>query len=172
MDDRTLEQLYAYHDGELSGWQRLRFRSRLRGSQELRDELQFLESLGSAARELEEQADVSDAPDLWPAIQAGLRQSPAAAAGAASPAASPAAGFRVRAGFAALAAAGAAAIVVFGIGDDSPVGPVIAPPTSAGSIRYLDTGGQPVVVQDREDVTIIWLIGGEASGVGGESGEA
>ena len=30
----------------------------------------------------------------------------------------------------------------------------------AGSIRYLDTAGRPVMVLDRSDVTIIWLIDG------------
>ena len=28
----------------------------------------------------------------------------------------------------------------------------------AGVLRYLDTGGRSVMVMDREDVTIIWLI--------------
>lgn len=160
MDERTLERLYAYHDGELSGPALERFESELRTSAELRAELSLLQETAAAARELDAAGAFleTQVPDLWPDIRRGL-----AGPGPAVVRRPVRRARRWWLPLGALATATAAGLVGWLVlGGGLPAGP--APdegPRVAGTVRYLDTGGQGVVVHDREDVTIVWLIGSD-----------
>lgn len=171
--ERDMERLHRYHDGELSRLGRIAFERRLRRSPELRAELAALEqiaaSIGSAAAELAPQA----VPDFWRAIRPAL-----ASVDAEIEAASPR-GVRataVRPGERglpfglpglAVAAAALAAVAVFVLrapgGPPTGPGPAAVAPVlarSEGVVRYLDSGGAPVLVieDDESDMTIVWMM--------------
>jgi len=159
MDQRSLERLYAYHDGELSGAERRRFEAELERSPALRDELALLGEVAAASRELDAEGAFLDTrvPDLWPDIRRGLDAPPR------RPGAAPAPRPRrwwLPLGALATAAAGLASWLIVTSGGPAGVAPIDASQV-AGTVRYLDTGGQAVVVRDREDATIIWLLGSD-----------
>jgi len=151
--ERRMEELHAYHDGELGWFSRWRVERRLARDPEARAELAGFADLGDLLREGEAGAQ---APDLWPAIR---HQLPARSA--ASPATDASLeGFTGVGGSwfprwapAGLAAAAVAALVALGVGGgDAP---------ALHSVRWLDTGGQSaMVLQDDGEATIIWILDG------------
>lgn len=175
-DEKTLLELSAYYDGELSWWARVRFERRLRASSELREELAALENVSSWVNAIESEPSELDTPDLWQEIGPALSQIDREVG------ATPAAGAGTRGGrfadvlnWGPLAATGvvaALALAVFigvdpsstvsldnqgAIAEHSPLGAELGSP--GGSLRYLQTNGVSYVVsQDSEDVTIIWLM--------------
>jgi anti-sigma factor RsiW len=150
--ERLERTLHAYCDGELGWWGRARFEARLRRSPELRRRVEALGELSALVRA--SQPPVRS-PEIWPAIAGALREEDAriATEGPRSP--------RrlsrpwVPLGAAAAAAAAVVAVLVLSRGASRAPAPVSV---AAGSVRFLDTGGAPVIVQDREEVTIIWLM--------------
>jgi len=154
--------LSAYHDGELHGLARWRFERRLRRSAALRRELAALGGLGSLVRETELRAD---APDLWDRIELRLPAVDARRGEAdASPRSTPAGWWRPL-GAVAVAAVALVAIVYTGLFD--------ATPLPQGAVRWMDSGGHSVLVDDAEsDVTIIWLLDDAVEGAArGGTGE-
>ncbi|MCZ6782560.1 MAG: hypothetical protein O7G30_04535 [Proteobacteria bacterium] len=157
MSDRLERALHAYHDRELGWWARNRLEARLRRSPELRAELAALESLGDRVRESEAAVrSPGTGADFWEGIAGRLRAVDAAveAEGAGPSRALP--GWRPL-----IAAAGVAAAVVALLVTSWVPAPPVAPVEEAlasGSVRYLDTGGAAVWVQDRKGVTIIWVM--------------
>ena len=155
---RLARALHTYADGELGWWGRRRFETRMRRSPELRQQLAMLREIGQAARESEARIV---APGLWEELAGRLRAVDAQFEAAGDPASAGAArwlnGWRPL-GAAALAAASALALV---LALRAP-GPLPAPAlesAGAGVVRFLDTGGLPVLLmQESEDVTIIWLM--------------
>ena len=143
IETRVLEQLHAYHDGELGRWSRWWFERRLRREPRLRRELERMGRLGALLREAEPAAA---APDLWNGI---ARRLPAAAELA------PGFGWLdwLRPASAAALAAGVAAVVWLAwFGGPAPLG---------GAVRWIDSGGRPMLVLDQgveADVTIIWML--------------
>jgi anti-sigma factor RsiW len=147
--NRPLEDLHAYHDGELRGLRRWWLERRLAGDPAAQAELERLRALGEALRS---QAEQTPAPDLWSAIALQLPSAP--------PAVEPA---RARSGFGftlppwagAVVAAGAVALALF-----VPRGP--APPAAlprGSAVQLLDTGRRPaVILQDDAEATIILLL--------------
>ena len=145
---KVMEDLYAYHDGELHGLARWRFERRLRRSPELQRELEGLAGLGNLVRAAEEEAV---GPELWdriaqrlPAVDARRAESGAEAAGSW--------GWLRPAG--ALAAAAVVAVAVY-------LGSFQAVPPPGGSVLWLDSGGRPVMVLEAEaesQATIIWML--------------
>ncbi len=169
---REQKTLGAYHDGELGWWARQRFEAHLRRSPTLRRELALLQEIGAAARSAEAR---SRAPALWDSLAPGLRSVDLQLASQ-----SESEGrrrFRISLPFAfplpspfplgwkplgavALAAASAVALAL-ALRTPLP-GPLPAPTAGvavSGTVRFLDTGGRPVMLmQESEDVTIIWLL--------------
>jgi anti-sigma factor RsiW len=163
-DDTLRRRLYAYHDGELGWWARNRIEARLRRSSELRRELAVIAAIGRAARDSE-----SDAarPELWGEIAGRLRVLDAGVEEPGTPARRSLVSVlaaRRPLGAAALAAAAVAGILLLRTGS-APPAPEAAAAVS-GVVRYLDTGGEPVMlVEDWDDVTIIWLMDSPADAV-------
>ena len=161
-----MEELHAYHDGELRGLARWRFERRLRREPELRRQLDGLAGLGRLLRATEGEAG---APELWDRIAQRLPAIDAQREEASRPASSEAAGgwgWLRPAG--ALAAAAVVAVAVY-------FGAVEAPGPHGGVVRWVDSGGRPVMVLEEDaesDVTIIWMLDdaveGAARGGGGE----
>jgi hypothetical protein len=162
--ERTLQALQAFHDGELGWWGSRVMKWRLRSSAELRRELGELQELGGLLRRLDAQRSDRPTPELWTEISAGLSQidreedrSPERVEGP-----------RFKGldfGWQPLAALtmAAALLVAVTLDFDSPIPQNSAGEASAivasGALRYLKTDGRPFVVsQDRDDVTIIWLM--------------
>ncbi len=144
----SVEDLYAYCDGELTGLARWRVRRWLARSGEARSELKILALGAEWTREVDQEA--ASGPDLWQAIAARLPAIDAARVegdGASS-------GAWLRGlGLSAAAAAGAAALAFF----------LLSPQTGgAEAVRWLDTGGRPVLVLEGE-ATIIWLLDAPSS---------
>jgi anti-sigma-K factor RskA len=159
---KAMEELYAYHDGELRGLARWRFERRLHRSPELRRELDGLARLGSLVREAEEEAT---GPELWDRIAQRLPAVDARREEAGERSA-PAWSWLRPAG--ALAAAAVVAVAVY-------MGSYQAVPQSGGAVRWLDSGGRPVMVLEADaesQMTIIWMLDdaveGAAQGVGRE----
>jgi len=160
--DRVQRRLHAYHDGELSGFSRWRFESQLKRSPELRRELALLDAIGRSARA---EVEPLRSPELWGALSASLpaidSQVEAEASTRDRPSAPRVAPWRMRwpLGAAALATALAVALVVQQQGALEAPAPAYA---VGGTVRFLDTGGRPVMVMDEsEQLTIIWLMPGE-----------
>ncbi len=163
-DERTLQALQAFHDGELGWWGCRVMTWRLRSSPDLRRELSELQKLGGLLRQLDLRESDPSTPELWTEISAGLSRIDREEDRN-----------RVRVerprfeglGFgwqplAALATA-AALLVAVTLDFDSPIpqnsvgeAPAVV---ASGALRYLKTDGRPYIVsQDRDDVTIIWLM--------------
>ena len=158
MNQDRMQLLAAYHDGELSWLGRWRARRLLARDPEARAELAGLESLGGLMREIETEAP---APDLWDAVRLRL---PALDARRGEAAAAPPGGAARWVG-AGLATVAAALALVIGI-ELSAVG-------GSGSVRWLDSRGNPVVVlQDDREATIIWLLEGSTENVSRRTGSA
>lgn len=162
MAEETWEDLHAYHDGELRGLARWRFERRLRREPALRRELDELGRLGALLRAADAEAA---APDLWDRIALRLPAVDARREAAAEPAAG-APGWLRPAGAAALAAA---LTLALWLGVPEP------PVPAGGAVRWVDSGGRPVLMLDRAEetgVTIIWMLDdaveGAARGVRGE----
>lgn len=155
-------EVHAYHDRELGAFARWRFERRLRRDPALRRELDALTRLGGWLREAETQAV---GPDLWDGIALRLPAIDAAAAEAARPARG--AWLRPAGAFA------AAAVLVLAIW----FGSFDAAAPSGGAVRWMDSGGRPVMVLDdaeEADVTIIWVLDDAVEGAarGGRNGVA
>jgi anti-sigma factor RsiW len=71
--DRRTQELYAYHDGELSWWARRRVARRLAHDAAARRELETLSQIGALMRE---HAAGRTPPDLWERIREGLPYAP------------------------------------------------------------------------------------------------
>jgi anti-sigma factor RsiW len=155
-------RLQAYHDGELSGLARLLVRRRLARDPQARQELESLRALSALVRE----ADIGlEAPDLWDAVRLRL---PALDVQRAEAEAARSwferFGIGPRLVGAGLAAAAAALALVVGLN--------LGAPGEPGPVRWLDSRG-PVLVLDRSDATIIWLLDDAAAEtVGWRTGRA
>ncbi len=161
--NKIWERLHAYHDGELRGLSRWRFERKLRRDPVLRRELEALGRVGVLLRATEGEAS---APDLWdgialrlPAVDARRRVGTAGEATGWGGWLRPAGAFAV--------AAALTLAVWFGSFD--------AQTPSGGAVRWVDSGGRPVMLLDDADesgVTIIWMLDdaveAAARGVGGE----
>ena len=148
LNSDRIEQLHAYHDGELRGFARWRFERRLLRSAELRRELDGLAALGGLVREVEEAAV---GPELWDGIAQRL---PAidAQRGDAGEEVSGRWGWLRPAG--ALAAVTGVAVAVY-LGALEPAAP------QGSVVRWLDSGGRAVLVLEEDaesQVTIIWML--------------
>jgi anti-sigma factor RsiW len=179
---RGQRELYAYHDGELSGLQRWIFERRLARSPGLRAELDALRQLTHCVQDLGPQPPSLDVWDevarRLPAIdaeRAGQRHEldrqpqrqdaqPRSGAGRQKRGAEPR-GWRgmdwlgdYSRPLAAVAVSAALALALFlGIMEDG--APPIAGIMTPGTIRWLDTGGRSVIVlEDQDDATIVWLL--------------
>jgi anti-sigma factor RsiW len=155
MDERLLEQLHAYHDGELTGLRRWWLERRIAGNAAAQAELARLRELAAALRA---QAEQTPAPDLWGAI---VMQLPAAAPEAAPARSDGSWGFRLPRWAGAAAAAAALALAYLGLPGSSPSGSGGSePPALRGSaVQLLDTGRRPAVIQqDDQEATIILLL--------------
>jgi len=155
MTERDEARLHAYHDGELSSLARWRFERELRRRPALRGELASLRALRGHLQELDGSAA---APDLWDAVVARLPRSAVREPDRE----------RTREGRGAIwwlapigAAAATAAIVLAVL-----YGGFFAPPTDrGGSVRWIDSEDQSVMVLDDDpDTTIIWVLDGATEG--------
>ena len=155
MTERDETRLHAYHDGELSALARWRFERELRRRPALRGELASLRALRGALQDLEGRVAV---PDLWDAVVTRLPGSAAREPARA----------RTREGRSAIwwlapigAAAATAAIVLAVV-----YGGLFATPSDrGGSVRWIDSEGQSVMVLDDDpDTTIIWVLDGATEG--------
>jgi len=160
--DALARSLHAYHDGELGWWGRWRFERRLSRSLELREELESLRRLSELTRESEAEL-VLPSGVIWQGIEGRLRAVDAAIE-AEGPSgipsrdvAGPISGLAWRPFAAAAAAVGALAL--FLVLRPASV-PTVETATVSGAVRYLDAGERSVLVHEREDVTIIWVMGG------------
>lgn len=171
-----LDELEAYHDGELSWWRRRRVEAGLRRSPELRRELDALRQMRTAASAADRPLA---SPDLWDAIAGQLpaadarRGAPAGVEGTHTPPRSLEGLATWLSGLSGLSgllgwrpigwavAAGAMALAVgVWITPGNLPGDMLTDEPAVGVLRYLDTGGRAVMVLDDEDVTIIWLLEG------------
>lgn len=162
MSEMERNEVHAYYDRELGAFARWRFERRLRRDAALRRELDGLTRLGGWLRETETQAA---GPDLWDGIALRLPAIDATAAEADSPAG----GAWLRPAGAFAAAAVLFLAVWFGSFD--------AAVPSDGAVRWMDSGGRPVMVLDNAgeaDVTIIWMLEDAVEGAarGGRNGVA
>jgi hypothetical protein len=157
--------LEAYHDQELSWWRRRRVEAGLRRSSELRQELDLLKQMSTAAGAAGSADQAATMPDIWGEISgqlAGIDAQKRARVAAVRESVKQPGGLRgffewKPMGWAMAAGAAALAIGLWnasGRFPDEQTGRVV---------RYLDTEGRPVMVVDEEDVTIIWLMGGASS---------
>lgn len=159
IDDAGRNNLHTYHDGELRGLARWRFERRLRRDPELQRELEGLTRLGGLLRAAE---GAAAAPDLWDRIALRLPAEDARSleAEAAVPAGWPTG---LRSAGALVAVAGLLLAVWFGVFES-------ASPTG-GAVRWVDSGGRPVMVLDEpgeSDVTIIWVLDDTVEGAARE----
>lgn len=146
-EERRIRELYAYHDGELGAWRRLRVRRRLARDPAARRELSAIAELGALLRE---EAAEAPSPDLWAGLRERLAVTP-------RPAVLPAvreprwpARLPGWVGAGLVAAALATLLWIGGHPGNAP---------AAGSVRWLDAGGRPaMVLQDNREATIIWLL--------------
>ena len=165
MTERDERRLHAYHDGELRGLARWRFKRRLARSPALQKELRGLAELGLLLRE---RAAEAPEPELWDRIALRLPAEDARReAEASEPAAARSFGWLRPLGAAAALAVAALAAQQWLTAPALP---------QAGVVRWMDSRGRSVMVLEedaqQEKVTIIWLLdGGPATGAtGGGSG--
>jgi anti-sigma factor RsiW len=150
---RDHELLHAYHDGELTRFERWKFERRLRRSPELQRELAALRRLQGELRAL----DAGPAgPDLWRGVAQRLPALDRNRAG------SRGAGRNWAWWLTPLGAAAAATavvwVVVYG-------GFWSSAPARGGVVRWLDSGGRSVLVLDDDpDSTIIWVLDSATEG--------
>jgi hypothetical protein len=149
------EEIAAYHDGELRGLARWRFEWRLRRSPRLRRELESLHRLGDLVRASEARASE---PDLWDRIQQRLPALDARRADEAQPSGLLAPWLLRPLG--AVAVVTAALLAVY-------AGVFRGPSPSGGVVRWMDSGGRPVMVLEGDaetQMTIIWMLDDAAEG--------
>ncbi len=141
--ERQMQQLHAYHDGELGAIGRWRVRRMLAKNPKAAEELQGFAALGDLLREGEAEAVL---PDLWPGIEGRLPRRTAAEAEV-EETREP---WMPRWAPAGLAAAAVALVIAVGLGGGD--GPDVH------SVRWLDAGGRSAaVLQDDSEATIIWI---------------
>jgi anti-sigma factor RsiW len=155
MSERDQARLHAYHDGELSALARWRFERELERRPALRGELAALRALRGALQDLD--GSVA-APDLWDAVATRL------------PASAVREPRRERTWegrgaiwwLAPIGAAAATAAIVLAV----VYGGLFSQPTErGGSVRWIDSEGQSVMVLDDDpDTTIIWILDGAIEG--------
>jgi anti-sigma-K factor RskA len=162
---RSQRRVSAYHDGQLHGLSRWWLESQLRRSPELRRELADLERLAGLLRELtDDPSGGESAPmdEIWPGIASRLS---AVDSRRRLEAASQTDGRD--AGWSWLRwpslVVGAAAAVALAIALAPQLArqtlPLPSEAAASGALRYLDTGGRPVMVSEgRRETTIIWLM--------------
>lgn len=158
----TWDQIHAYHDGELTGFARWRFERKMRHEPALQRELDQLGLVGNALRA----SDVAAGePDLWDGIALRLPAMDARRDEVETPATPGWEAWLRPAGAVAVAAALTLAVWFGGFDSASP---------SGGAVRWVDSGGRPVMVLDdaqESGVTIIWMledaVEGAAQGVRG-----
>jgi hypothetical protein len=159
---RPQRLLNAYHDGELSGFSRWWLERRLRHSPALQRELRELEGLSGLLQTAREEtaAEVAQMGEVWPGVVSGL-----AAIDARRRAATRLSEEERSRGWGwlrwpSLVAGAAAAAVVALVVVPALMRQALAPePGASGTLRYLDTDGQAVMVSEgREETTIIWLM--------------
>lgn len=153
--ERRIEWLHAYHDGELGPVGRWRMRRLLARDRAAREELAGFGVLGDLLRESEASAET---PDLWPGIVTQLPHRGAVRGAAHRGAAEEAklgaelqaAPWLRRWAPAGLAAAALATVLAVGLVEDDA--------SDARSLRWLDAGSRSVsVLQDDREATIIWI---------------
>jgi anti-sigma-K factor RskA len=153
--DRERTELEAFRDGELPFFARRRVARRLRSDPALRRRLEALESLGALVREVDE---AGPTPDLWAGIRLRLVQEDALRERAAEDDGGWLRAWRRPIGIAALGAvaAGSVALALL-MPPEAAVPPgVVARP--AGSVRWIDSRGNPMMVlRDDREATIIWI---------------
>ena len=161
MDEATLQNLHAYHDGELSGFQRWRFERTLRRSPELRAELEALTTMRDVLLEGEA---AEPSPDLWDAIALRLpavdaqRAAGTVEAAPATPAFLAPSWWLKPMGAVAATAAVALVAVYGGLFTEDPV-------STGGVVRWIDSGERSVMVLDDDpDITIIWVLDSAVEG--------
>ncbi|UCE86065.1 MAG: zf-HC2 domain-containing protein [Deltaproteobacteria bacterium] len=155
---RVVDCLDAYHDGELAGLMRRRVERHLEHCSSCRREIAAASALGELLRE---SADAVMSPDLWSQIEPRL--APVDAASGVAPARSaPAVSWDRLRGLVRplpwlvrpVAAAAAVALIVLvywtGVGPEEAAG--------EGVVRWLDSYGNPVMLLEQPDATIIWLV--------------
>ena len=155
--------LHAYHDGELGWWARRRFERELSRSAGLREELESLRQLTDLTAESEDPT-VLPLGAIWEGIEGRLRavdagieaEGPVAMRADSAPGPASWASWRPF-GAAALAAASAVALFLVLRPATGPVGEGVI---ANGTVRYLDAGERSVIVNEQDDVTIIWVMGG------------
>jgi anti-sigma-K factor RskA len=153
LSERERALLEAYRDGELSRLARFRVERWLRRDADARLALAEGEALAQALRELDAEAPT---PDLWPAIRLRLAAADARAAEAARPPL-----WRSAAGYLALGAAATAATALALLLRSAE--PPASLPGPAGSVRWIDARGNPMMVlRDDRVATIIWVPEGES----------
>ena len=167
MNETTRKRLMAYHDGELGRVRSAWVRWHVARSPELARELEGYAGLSRIVREAGDVPGIVN-DSLWPEISLGLASlSDRAGAGQARADAGRALG-AFGLGFWRPAGAGIVVLAAVGLwfalsGNPGSLTPV--PETAVrGGLRYLDTHGRPVVVVDEaEDLTIIWLMDADES---------
>jgi anti-sigma factor RsiW len=148
-------ELEAYRDGELSFWARRRVERELRRDPALRRRLEALDSIGTLLRETDAEAET---PDLWAGIRLRLVEEDARRAAAVSGARSWLDAWRRPIGIAALGAAAAGSIALALLLTPEATAPPSVRPAPPGSVRWLDSRGNPMMVlRDDREATIIWV---------------
>jgi anti-sigma factor RsiW len=164
MSEKDQALLYAYHDGELSGFARRRFERRLRRSPAFQRELERLADVGEQLQQFDsERAE----PELWDGVALQLsaidaRRAEAIAAAVRS---------RRVGGIPRWVPAGAfvALVVAVGVGLLWP-----REPERGQGVRWVDAGSRSVLVLDDDpETTIIWMLDGlgESASRGGDRNE-
>ncbi len=169
--ERRTAEIHAYHDGELSLLARWRVRRRLARDPAARRELESLASLGTLLREADAEAET---PDLWEGIRERLPALDAARASHGGRAESERASAASWLGdwlpaprwVGAAAAAAVLALALF-VGLDTETD------SDQTAVRWLDSGGRPLMVlQDDDEATIIWVPEGAPGELSGRRGRA
>jgi anti-sigma factor RsiW len=150
------ELLHAYHDGELTRFERWKFERRLRVSPDLQRELAALKRLKRELRKLE---SASPEPDVWGGVAQRL---PALDRNRVEARAGREGGRHWAWWLTPLGAAAAATAVVWAVVYGGFWGDAHA---RGGVVRWIDSGGRSVLVLDDDpDTTIIWVLDSAAEG--------
>ncbi|MEN8182568.1 MAG: hypothetical protein ABFS46_08545 [Myxococcota bacterium] len=150
------EWLHAYYDGELGRLRRWRVQRWLARDPAARQELAGLSALGDAVREAVPEPALAD---LWDGLAGRLRSVDIERQRGRSE--RPAWDWLRAPVLRPLAAGAVVVALVAGLA----LLLVPDPHTGAGVVRWLDTGGQPVMVLDEGEATIIWLMGADGEQV-------